>query len=710
MKKAIVILSISLVLWSCISNAQNEENKLQIKNGTVYFKIHSNDIDKECSLQTKLNNTTSSIANNVLKNTEHIIITKQKIYNGDNLCTVINSYKLTSYGLHWDVYVNGGDNNWTTPIETSLDWTEAKGINFWTTWSDNQLQKELPYWVNPFLSAPLSNFDLMYGGKGITNRDAFVIPIATSFFQDKKAAVSFSESPGDTILDMHLLTDTSGMIAFKHFYHRICKTNTIHFSMDIIVHEDDWRSALGWYYKQYKEYFLPKEPKANEIAGCGSYSSYEGKLDAEKYKKMAYTFNWKASLDFPYMSQFIPPVANDTMQWKKIKQNGVVIADGLSSIKRLSDYSTKFLKMGFYTLSYFNVTEAGSQIKNPAPPRIAKTDADLWKDPNDFVYYKMKNAVVLYPEWKALDKKNGFGVVADPFLHNYSPIFSWDRCIVMDPGEPTFQQHLLEQARKHIEKIPASSGIAIDRLDWLRLYNANRDDGISYFDNQITCSIISSWKDIMSKLGPLMHKAHKVIFCNPLYYRIDFMKDIDGIYDEFGQHPQVLARNAQMAMFKPYVAWTESVEDFKPNPDTYFQSHLFMGAFLTDPVQGNDHTIRPDSTIDKYYLDYGSMLNAIKGREWLLYPHIISVADDAAKANIFKVKNKIIIPVVQGEDNANVQLHLQLPEGLMLKNVLQVKVLYPGAEHWQSLQTINVEKQNNINVQLHRGCAMISLE
>jgi len=36
----------------------------------------------------------------------------------------------------------------------------------------------------------------------------------------------------------------------------------------------------------------------------------------------------------------------------------------------------------------------------------------------------------------------------------------------MDCADPDFAAFLLEQARRHIEKIPDADGICIDRMDW----------------------------------------------------------------------------------------------------------------------------------------------------------------------------------------------------------------------------------------------------
>ena len=291
------------------------------------------------------------------------------------------------------------------------------------------------------------------------------------------------------------------------------------------------------------------------------------------------------------------------------------------------------------------------------------------------------------------------------------PIYSnWEDCVAMDPGDSAYQIFLLQQAKLHIEKIPASSGICIDRLDWLKYYNGGADDGVSFVDGNKTRSLILSWKDIMVKLGPLMHQNNKVIFCNPLYRRIDLMKEIDGIYDEFGNNPHSLNLCAQMAMFKPIIAWTISKADFKPNPDAYFQQHLYMGAFLTVPFPGNDHTINPDSSIEKFYLDYGPMLNAIKGRQWILSPNVIEVKDESAEANIFKVKEKIIIPVIHGQQNSTVSLVLKLPYQLLKKDKLLIKVLYPGETNWKKIAERKFSAEINLPVRLKRGCALVSLE
>jgi hypothetical protein len=64
----------------------------------------------------------------------------------------------------------------------------------------------------------------------------------------------------------------------------------------------------------------------------------------------------------------------------------------------MRDYSRKIRELGFHVLSYFNVTEFGADVVFPAPARKAKSDADLCKDCNDFLYAKLADAILITPE------------------------------------------------------------------------------------------------------------------------------------------------------------------------------------------------------------------------------------------------------------------------------------------------------------------------
>jgi len=685
-----------LFLFFCpvITFSQVQPIQLKLENGQIKGSFKSKNGDKAFVLDAVIPSTYPSANVQILRADSTSIVVKKHVEYFTHACDVTSAVKRTAYGLQWDIEITGTDTgSWTVPVETSLQWLNQDSLQFWTTWADNRTDPKADTWQDPFLPGHFQDRALTYGGETHLSRDAFVIPIASTFFKGEDLGLSFIQSLNDTIFGLEMRTAANGMIAYRHLNHRISPRHTIHIRHQIVLHEADWRAGIAWMVQNYKAYFLPEEPLVNKIAGCGAYSSYEGELDTAKYHKMAFSLNWKASLDFPYMGMFIPPVKNDDEKWTKYKQGGVQVGDGYASINRLNKYSEHLNKMGFYTMSYFNVSEFGNGIVYPYKGTVVSADS-LWKNANDFVYTKFKQAFLkpagILPDW------------------DDRPLFSnWENCVVLDPADSAYRAFLLQQARLHIQKIPASSGICIDRLDWMRFYDSNSDDGNSMVDGQKTQAMLLSWKGLMEPLGRIMHSAHKVIFCNPLDRRIDLMAHIDGFYDEFGYMPASLNLCAQMAFFKPIIAWTASKESLMPDPDAYFQRHLYLGAFLTAPFPGNDHCIGPDAWAEKFYTDYGYMLLAIKGREWLLSPHIVQVENGTAKANAFKANDKVIIPVVLGGTASKATLTLKLPYTELNRKKLRIKVLYPGETNWVLLKTVTYAETLKLDVPMKRGCVLV---
>lgn len=201
-----------------------------------------------------------------------------------------------------------------------------------------------------------------------------------------------------------------------------------------------------------------------------------------------------------------------------------------------------------------------------------------------------------------------------------------------------YAEFLLDQAKTHLKYIPDAYGICIDRLDWLRMFNEKADDGITWFEGKPVRSLINSWKGLMNKLGPIMHDEDKVIMVKNHTRRIDLLNHVDGIFDEFTHMGNSLNLLALNCFYKPALGWVDVPETIQnEGGDSFMQKHLYMGVFPMCPFPDNDHSIAPNPYVDKYYLDYGHLLNMMKGREWVLLPDLVNVPDNDAKANIFKV-------------------------------------------------------------------------
>ena len=105
---------------------------------------------------------------------------------------------------------------------------------------------------------------------------------------------------------------------------------------------------------------------------------------------------------------------------------------------------------------------------------------------------------------------------------------------IMDPGDPVWRDFLLEQAQRHLDRLPDTDGLAIDRMDLIRLYNPQADDGITWINGKPARAFYFSWQQLMAKLGAMMHQAGKAIIVNNHTKRLDLLRDADGIYCEFG--------------------------------------------------------------------------------------------------------------------------------------------------------------------------------
>ena len=214
-----------------------------------------------------------------------------------------------------------------------------------------------------------------------------------------------------------------------------------------------------------------------------------------------------------------------------------------------------------------------------------------------------------------------------------------------------------------------------------------------------------SWNNLLAKLGPLMHGAGKVIFCNNHDKRIDVLKHIDGIFDEFGNAGAPLNLTAFLALRKPAVGWTAQESDLKPDPDAFFQRYLHLGVYPMAPFPGNDHSLLPSEWVDRQYLDYGPLLDLMRGKKWVLAPHAAEVTNGRAKVNIYEVPGAYVVPVTFGGNSQEAQVTLR---GIQ-RVITSAAAYYPGEANALPVHVDRQGTQFLMTVPLRRGCAMVRL-
>ena len=590
--------------------------------------------------------------------------------------------------VRWEIEIRGEAVPWSTGIETRLLWPATNTTRFWTAWEDPEQKRDV--WRDPLVLRPLVNKRLWYGaarwdeehsrpGYQPTSGDGFVIPLLTLAEPEQDAAISLVLSPEDTLLEMSLTARKTGSFVFTRNDHRISQTNTVRFAMDLVAHEADWRGGLAWMTRRYAEFFNPPNPRAHDIAGLGAYSDWEGDLDAAKLKQMGFRVNWKASYDFPYMGMFLPPIPDTERYTRLVKKN-------TTSIAQLRDYSARMRRMGFHVLNYFNVTEFGATIGQPKEADPTLAPENRWKNVHNF----MRDEV-------------GDGILLDLQGRRYP---SWEGCVAMDCGGPKYRAFLLEQARRHIEKLPDSDGICIDRMDWLRFYNLRADDSQAWRHNQSCRSLYSSWRSLLAEMGPMFHTADKIILVNAMVNRTELLRHVDGIYHEFGHVPADLNGAALQCVLKPCLAWTPDEKTLKSDPDGYFQRHLHLGVFPTAPLPVNDHTITPSVSADRWFLDYGQLMDAMRGKQWVLNAHCVEAATPEVKVNLFQVPNGYVLPITFGGKTESATVRVRNVSGL---GQVKCEALHPGTEAPVPVRATTQAGDLELQVPLKRGCAIVKI-
>lgn len=573
--------------------------------------------------------------------------------------------------IAWKVSFEGDGSSFSAPIDTSVE--PAKPFQLWMAAGRS------PKWSDPMeFWRPEREF-YTYGNR-FDHPLGISLPLASLLPKGARQALMLAMSPEDRLLAMDVATRPDGVV-FSRTMHRIRKGHPVQFHLYLVPVAPESRAALDWMVSKFPPYFDPPNPSAGKIGGLGAYSGYEGPLDVAKYRAMGFKVNWKASIDFPYMGMFLPPVGPGE-SWNRFAGGGgggYGPGDegrfGKTSINQLEEYNRRMRRDGFEVLNYFNVTEFGGNIAYPPKG----TPAGRWQDPNDFLFKALPTALLKDP----------------------NPLWTWGNAVILDCGDPAYRRFLLEQADRHLRYLSSNAGICIDRTDWLDRVNPHADDGTTWSHGPAR-SLLNSWKSLLSDLGARMHRASKSIFINDLIRRLDIMREVDGVYDEFGSDGSNLNTSAFLCLRKPHIAWTPNEDPLKPDPDAYMQRHLYMGAFPTAPVAANDHTILPSAWADAQYLAYGPLFRALFERKWDLRSGLYRV--DAAKANLFTVPGGHVIPLVFAGKRTSVALTLS-PTLLTSRRVV-VEAISPGDKSWKRLKA---NQGRTFIVPVQRGSAMVRI-
>jgi hypothetical protein len=595
--------------------------------------------------------------------------------------------------IAWTVRVDGSGDSYSKGIWTRLSgWQDDETRLFWTTWSTSPFTGSgTPAWSDPLRPAPFANRELRYSDFRAGN--GFTVPMATIVEPGTDHGLSLVQSLDDRILDARLRTAADGTIELGRFRNRLSGDQSITFRMDLVASEADWRPALGWTAARYRDHFRATTDEVDNLAGLGTYSHFPGPFGPslrDRLDAQAYRTNWELSLRGPYQGLFMPPVESATEEWPSFLGGnfwlGPPETESVSGWRKVLDYWTD---AGFENLGYFNANLFGAYITGERPGNYACDDPDRWKDANDYLHCDFPGAFV----------RDAAG----------NPVTNWFGGAAMDPGDPAYRRHLVDQARLLLQRLPQYRGIAIDQLDQNTRFNTYADDGVSWYNGAPARSGVTSWKALARELTAVVHGMGKQVWVNPsrIGKRIDWMRGIDGIFSEFNQGGPYMNLDAFLGLERPVIGWTDNLGS---NPDAYIQRYLYMGVYPLSDSPRNDHAIRTSDTVGRYYEDYGPMFAALRGKRWVYAPHAVRVTAGTALANVFSVDGGIVIPVMQGGSDAQARVAIgnlqRIKPGL---DPSRVEYIQPGDDEWRPLEVVREGAGVTADVPLSRGAAMVRI-
>ena len=288
------------------------------------------------SVMTTLEGTISEKAKITRENNVKIIVERKvKAGNGES-CNIREEFIPEDNGIRWEIEITGdSDLPWSAPITATLGFdvqdNRTAGKTFWAAWDKPADSEDML--GDPLRPSKIVSKVYTYGAPRFkTDRTLFPwyswglrprgenyisLPLFT-LLESEIGGLTLAASPERLLLDMELAINEKGSASFVFYRHRISKENTIKLTLFLQEHADDWRAALGWMNKKFEPFFNSPNPNLAALSGTAVYSSYRGKLDVEALKSMAFAFNWRASVNFPYPGMLLPPVTMNE-EWMRLR-------------------------------------------------------------------------------------------------------------------------------------------------------------------------------------------------------------------------------------------------------------------------------------------------------------------------------------------------------------------------------------------------------
>ena len=648
--------------------------------------------------------------------------------------------------IAWNVSVRGAPAGprWSTAVATALgfaDWRDVAGPAHSRAWVGGPHVAALPNAtfdpLAPFaVDGPAARYgDFVYGTPrsniypqpGVDDGRATHIPVlarvdghgATAVVQ----ALDYVPIVSKTNVGVAAASSTTGdgarvWLNYTRLYERLGGgTPALAFAQHVLgIPHGDWRPAVAWLNARFPAWFEPRaDAHALDWEGPASYADLRGAsdfpaADAPHYAAMGYKLNWDSTARFPWHGEWVPTDADgfNGLNWTSCFAHDPPDAHvdegcGTFSYAELSGWYAHQRALGFRTCNYANFFEFGwdaAEAWNPSGAG-APIPVDCSAAATGGTSQAHRERALLCHTQRLLapgsppGPAGGYAPALLVDVANASKLVcgGLDGACVMDP-HPTlpYLAHVLDMARTGLARTN-SSGVCIDRQDWIAQVNPRADDGRTWYPLGARSraapafgpvrAMIFSWHEAMAALAGVMHApanatfGGKAIIINDHVNRVGMMRHVDGIYAEMGDISPPgfthVVGSALACMHKPVVSWIHDDPRWGnfSTLEQALQGYLYLGVYPTVPVKNNDHSIggacAPHCSYDALFQDYGPLFGALRGKRWVLAPRAAAMADTDAsglgRVNVFETRHNggfvaVVTQVPDGQDAADVALML----------------------------------------------------
>jgi hypothetical protein len=577
--------------------------------------------------------------------------------------------------IAWKLMINGTSAKlWSPSISAVLEAAGSgavAGKKLWLPWSKPQNGCSRPPSAacdsvcNGYASPlePVPTACLLRGGTvwGYGGGGSMVsVPLAAMLDTTSDTAFTLSVAPAPNLISVTNMqmktTDKTVGVAFGPGYRVSSSSTGLSLTFHITASQACPWDVLARYSNRHAEYFEPPNRNVHyRASGMGSYAATQGSLTQivdgapliTTMKEVGYAVNWDATFWWPYIMQIAPTIAapsNETVLWGSSFDKVTGFNNRLSTVHVKASYAIRdayyaqWQKMNLTVLGYFNGWELGQQMTDyPPAAGSCPPTPDLWRSAPCFIHKYLDSAL-------CTDARGHRNVGAGSA--------GWDGDTMLDPGTKLYRSFLKTQVQNHLDMEPHFMGLASDGIR--ACVNFDGDDGVSCLASgaaaESVCRPIqdgfTAWHTLMSEVSPMLTARDKIFSANTVNGpRIHEFRFADLFITEQSAHDYATnCVNSFLGIRKPGVMWTTSTSTTDcPSgddcSDRFFQRLLHLGLFPMPPMPDGDHSLQNGSALNHAaFVRYGPLFKMLRGREWALRSHAVSVSVQNTAAELARLQ------------------------------------------------------------------------